>query len=157
LRILNVADRITVTFDSAKVRAALERLAESLADPSPVLKAIGEQLVESTRRRFDTGVAPDGTPWLTNKKAPAGKKPLIDTGDLMRTINFQIDGDTLYVGTDRFSEEWEAGAAVLQFGTTRAGRGNNTTIPARPFLGLSQEDEDMIDETVMDYLSGLLH
>jgi phage virion morphogenesis protein len=163
-----MADRIIVSFDSAKVRSALERLTESMADPSPVLKAIGEKLVESTKQRFDASVAPDGTPWRANSpvtleimqkrgKNTVGKKPLVDTRELKSTINFQVDSDTLYVGTDRFMKDWPVGAAVFQFGTTRAGGGNKTTIPPRPFLGISSEDENMIDETVMDHLSSLIN
>ncbi|GHU35856.1 virion morphogenesis protein [Betaproteobacteria bacterium] len=162
-----MADRIIITFDSAKVLAAMERLTESMADPSPVLKAIGEKLVESTKQRFDAGVAPDGTPWEPNSpvtleimqkrgKNTAGKKPLVDTGDLKNSINYQLDADTLYVGTDRFMEDWSVGAAVFQFGTTRAGHWHNITIPPRPFLGISSEDENMISETVMDHLSSLI-
>lgn len=169
-----MANLITITFDSSRVSVALERLAERMSDHGPVLKAIGDALVESTKRRFDTGTSPDGNPWPENspvtmdlaEKRRTGKsriggekrygnKPLLDTGTLKRTINYQVEGDTLYVGTDRFSEEWPGGAAVLQFGTTHAGRGNTITIPARPFLGISVEDENVIEKTVMDYISGL--
>ena len=63
--------------------------------------------------------------------------PLIDTGQLKRSIRYRIlnGGAGVAIGTDRFSGEWEGGAAVHQFGS-RDGR-----IPARPFLGLSKDDE----------------
>jgi len=50
------------------------------------------------------------------------------------------------IGTNRFADEWDGGAAVHQFGS-KDGR-----IPARPFLGLSNSDERM----VLDILNGFI-
>ena len=46
-------------------------------------------------------------------------KPLVDTGGLSRTIRYQITdgGAGVTVGTNRFSGEWDGGAAVHQFGS----------------------------------------
>ncbi|MBL0307669.1 MAG: phage virion morphogenesis protein [Chitinophagaceae bacterium] len=73
-------------------------------------------------------------------KQAAGRinvKPLVDTGILQDTIRYQLtaDGNGVEIGTNRFAGEWEGGAAVHQFGDKK---GN---IPARPFLGLSANDE----------------
>jgi hypothetical protein len=42
-------------------------------------------------------------------------KPLVDTGQLKRRIQYQItdDGSSVEVGTNRFADEWEGGAAVV--------------------------------------------
>jgi phage gpG-like protein len=85
-----------------------------------------------------------------------GNHPLVASGILMDTISYMVDGKSLYVDTDRFADDWNGGAAVLQFGTDRAGRGNKVTIPARPFLGISDSDAREIEETVHDYLSRLI-
>jgi len=78
-----------------------------------------------------------------NKKGAAGvqgMKPLIATGNLKRYIRYQIldGGAGVVIGTDRFADEWEGGAAVHQFGSKKR------HIPARPFLGLSNEDERQV-------------
>lgn len=41
--------------------AALARLQGAATDLRPLMQEIGEQLAESTKRRFDTATAPDGS------------------------------------------------------------------------------------------------
>lgn len=81
-------------------------------------------------------------------RAAAGIKPLIDTGGLRRSISYRIidGGAGVEIGTNRFSGEWKGGAAVHQFGS-RDGR-----IPARPFIGMSENDK----RTVLEILQELL-
>lgn len=55
----------------------------------------------------------------------------------------------MLVGTNRFAGEWTGGAAVHQFGS------RNGRIQARPFLGLSDEDAQQIEDAVADCLGGL--
>jgi phage gpG-like protein len=43
-------------------------------------------------------------------------------------------------------------AAVHQFGTGRAGKRHNIVIPARPFLGLSSEDEVMALDILNNFI-----
>jgi len=83
---------------------------------------------------------------ITKKTANilANMRPLVDTGILQDTITYQLidNGNGVEIGTNRFAGEWEGGAAVHQFGS------EDGTIPARPFLGLSADDET----TVLDIL-----
>lgn len=76
---------------------------------------------------------------ITKKTAlkMANRKPLVDTGILQDTIRYQVaaDGNRVEIGTNRFASVWEGGAAVHQFGD------KNGNIPARPFLGMSDEDK----------------
>ncbi|MDR0577759.1 MAG: phage virion morphogenesis protein [Candidatus Accumulibacter sp.] len=159
---------ITVEVDNKRALAALNRLIRAGANPSPVLKSIGEDLIASTKRRIAAGgPGPNGETWEPNSpvtmalaarfKRPKerGNHPLVDSGILKETIDHMVDGKTLYVGTDRFADEWNGGAAVFQFGTDRAGRGHKVTIPARPFLGISDSDARNIETTVKNFLSSL--
>lgn len=63
-------------------------------------------------------------------------RPLVDTGILQDTIRYQLTagGKGVEIGTNRFAGEWDGGAAVHQFGNKKG------TLPARPFLGLSEGD-----------------
>lgn len=165
----------TITVEDAQVRAALQRLRARTDNLAPVLKAIGEDLVESTKQRFGSSTAPDGTPWAPNsqvtisrylglsrgnfkkdgslsKKGEArqsSKKPLTgETGALAGQIHYQVTGNVLEVGS---SMEY---AAMQQFGGKKADFPNLWgDIPARPFLGLSAGDIAGIEQTVLDYLN----
>lgn len=159
-----MTDTLTVRLDSAAVLARLQEIARRVDDLSPAMRGIGELVAESTKERFASSTGPDGQRWKANAPstvlamlnkvrgayskrdgkltkrgatAVAGKRPLVDTGILQDTIRYQLtaDGNGVEIGTNRFAGEWEGGAAVHQFGDKK---GN---IPARPFLGLSANDE----------------
>lgn len=60
---------IRVKVDHSEVREAFRALIAAGKNPKPVLADIGEILTVSTKRRFQTGRAPDGTPWAPNSEA----------------------------------------------------------------------------------------
>lgn len=166
--------QFSITVDDASVMAALARMRQRTDNLGPLLMAIGEDLVASTKQRFSTATAPDGTPWALNSEITisrylglssanfkkdgslskkgearlAGKKPLTgETGSLGQQIHYQINGNVLEVGS---TMEY---AAMQQFGGKRADFPNLWgDIPARPFLGLSEQDILAINEAVSDYL-----
>lgn len=173
-----MADSITIEFDSAPVRDALNRLLDALgADGmAPAMKEIGEVLQESTKQRFVSSSAPDGTRWAPNAQGTfdsyldrdgknfrkdgrlgakgaaraMNKKPLVDSGLLADSIVWQLVPGGVEIGTNRFAGEWDGGAAVHQFGNRKG------TIPARPFLGVSAEDEVAVLDIVERHLLGAL-
>ena len=65
---------------------------------------IGEILTESTKQRFADKESPDGKKWKENSPATIQKKgrdfPLTgETGLLGRTINDNVDGNVLEIGS----------------------------------------------------------
>lgn len=138
--------RIQVDYDDTEVTRMLQRLIDAGGNPRPALKEIGEELVESTKKRFETESGPDGTPWkrnseVTKKRKKGRDQPLTgETGTLMDQINYQLTGnDTLDVGSPTIY------AAMQQFGGTKEEFPSLWgDIPARPFIGVSDEDEEMI-------------
>lgn len=169
---------IIIEFDSAPILDKLARLQRALAPEgyAGVLGEIGEYLAESTRQRFVTSTAPDGSRWAPNAEATylgmlsgkdtrkdgrinahgsgkvMSKKPLVDSGILAEQIVWQLtaDGSGVDIGTNRFAGQWDGGAAVHQFGS-RDGR-----IPARPFLGLSAADERKVGSILDYWLHGVI-
>lgn len=155
---------LEITIDDAEVRAALNRLIAAGRDKTPLMRDIGEHLLNTTRERFSTEKAPDGTPWAPlsettrrRKKRNAGKI-LTLSGILGRQLAYRaapnhvaVGSPFIYAGTHQF------GAARGAFGTTSRGFpipwGD---IPARPFLGLSGEDEGEIRALLNDYLRELI-
>lgn len=138
--------RISLNISGASESAKrIEAMVDSLENLTPMLSHIGEELLDSTRQRFRGMVDPEGSRWepiseKTRKRKKRNKdKTLIDSGDLMNLMRYQVKGGTLEVGSDRIY------AATHQFG-----RG---PIPERAFLGISDGDEKAIISIVMEHLS----
>lgn len=55
--------------NAAEVKAVFEALQTRLADLTPVFQDIGEAMLNSTRKRFEDSVAPDGTKWKALSEA----------------------------------------------------------------------------------------
>lgn len=156
--------RVEVEFDNAAVLAAIRGALAELADPRPLLLDIGEALVNSTRDRFSAQRGPDGQAWQALSprylatKAPNPGKILQRRGDLVQKIFPQVQGTTLLVGTDRvYGAVHQFGALKGKFGKTKRGApipwGD---IPARPFLGISDDDASEIIAIARDHLQARL-
>lgn len=109
------------------------------------------RLAEDFRREVVAGIqnqAPGGIPFTPLKpstlaarrgKRLRGKKILIATAQLWRSITVQPFGDQVFVGVLRTAmrRDGTSGAniaAVHEFGTDRAGKFHNIKIPKRSFL-----------------------
>lgn len=177
---------ITVELDAAEVRRALQRLEESARDLQPVLRAIGELLVESTKERFRGGVGPDGSPWPPNRPstvlaqlrrragadtlrrgeaAPrvaagsAGKRPLIgESRRLSSEIAYEVGPDQVAIGSSLvYAATQQFGAPRGAFGRTRRGAPIPWgDVPPRPFLGLSAVDDRSVVDAVEHVLASSL-
>lgn len=173
---------IHITLEAEAVQAALRRLLQAGAELTPLMRELGEALVETTRRRFQEGRAPDGTAWAPNspvtlvrfldryagtrrkdgrgrtrkgERLAAGKRPLIgESRSLSTQIAYRADATSVEVGSPVIY------AAVHQFGAARGAFGATRRavpipwgdIPARPFLGLSRDDEALILDLIEDHL-----
>lgn len=124
-------------------------------DRAAINRNIAEGLRTSTDERFDAEQGPDGTAW---KRTIRGGKILTKTGNLRNSIHVQASADRAEVGTNTVY------AATHQFGADRTIRAKNKPylvfpgangglirakqvsikIPARPFLGLSEQDKEEI-------------
>jgi len=170
---------ITIEIDSRPVLDALNELRRRGTNLSPALKEIGEDMVESTKRRFSTSTAPDGHPWAANSEVTlqrylglfsgsykkdgtlsnkgearsGAKKPLFgETRNLSTTIGYRVvdGGQTLLVGSpQKYAAVQQFGAAAREFGKAPWG-----DIPARPFLGVSADDERDILDVLRGYFAG---
>mgnify|MGYP001324212186 CR=1 FL=1 len=89
---------ITIKLDGADaVRERLREISSRVSNLSPILRAIGDRVVEQTKRRFESqGPAPDGTPWAPLKPATLAakkhKKILTETGHLRDSIRYRLLG-----------------------------------------------------------------
>ncbi|WP_413878999.1 phage virion morphogenesis protein [Candidatus Aalborgicola defluviihabitans] len=170
---------ITIQVTDKAVLDMLGELSRRMTNLQPAMKEIGEDIVDSTKRRFADGVDPDGNEWKANSTETtipfylgafggshkkdgslskagaarsAAKKPLTGETKSLRTyINYQLDGNSgVRIGSPMVY------AAMQQFGGTTSPNSMipGKTIPARPFLGLSDADTSNILDIVRSYLVG---
>ena len=103
-------------FQDEEVRAMARRFREQLARVrfKPLLTSIGNELITSVSRRFETGTAPDGSRWPESLRARlTGGQTLIKSGRLRDSIaetGPQLTARSVEVGTNVVY------AAIHQFG-----------------------------------------
>ncbi|ATM00634.1 phage virion morphogenesis protein [Aeromonas sp. CA23] len=123
----------------------LDQLYQRTGDLSEPLADIGEGLALSHRDRWDEQESPEGEPWAPLSEQYRARKPrhadevLRLNDDLRDTLNYQAEPQALYFGTP-----FEYGAAH-QFG-------RQINLPELPYLGLSEEDQQSVLETLKGYL-----
>jgi phage virion morphogenesis protein len=148
--------------DTKAAQAALNGLIKAGANLTPLMDLIGNYLRNETKHRFETGQAPDGRAWLPSWRArEEGGKTLMKSRHLWDSITHRAGNNFVEVGSNVIY------AAVQQFGATiRAKAGgklifkigggyrsmDQVTLPARPYLGMSQADPVEIGAIVDTYL-----
>lgn len=161
-----IVDSIQIDADSRAFSRALQSMVGLLADTSPLTADISELLTESTKRRFASGEAPDGTPWVPLADG-SGRTPLTLTGTMRDQIFPSSGRDFVEISASAKQARWHQfgtapytikprAGSVLRFG----GRDgvvfvrsvNHPGLPARPFLGLSAQDTSDIDALALAYI-----
>lgn len=146
---------IRVEIDDRNAHELLNELKRRMGNLTPVMDAVGQIIQSGTQQRFVDQQAPDGTPWAAlsqvtldrRRKAGTGAQILRDTGRLMNSISYQVDGDTVTVFTNVVY------AGMHQYGGKRTQFPHLWgDIPARPFLGYSASDEEAVLEVLNGYL-----
>lgn len=136
----------------ANVAEILIEVIAKVENLSPVLGDIGEYLQLSHREHFDNQQGPDGQSWQTLspnylKQKPKNAHQILRLNDIMRdTLAYHVDPDELVFGSNM---EY---AAIHQFGGTSDMKPQLAAIPARPFLGLSNQDEQEVIEILKAFL-----
>jgi phage virion morphogenesis protein len=156
----------SITVEDAGVLAALRGLAGRLADTTPISQAIAALGESSTRLRFRSESAPDGSRWKPSLRAQIkGGKTLTMDGHLSGSLSSRAGAGFAEWGVNRIY------AAIHQFGGVikpksagalrfRLANGGfatvqSVTIPARPFLGLSEDDRGDILDLIERRLAGV--
>lgn len=131
--------KLHIDYNDQQIQRVLTRLIETGQNPAPIMKDIAADGRRSTQDRFIDGVAPDGSSWKPNQK---GTKTLIASRILLGSITRDSGDDWAEWGTNKIY------AAIHQFGG-KAGRGHKAEIPARPYLGINDQDEDNILDLIV--------
>lgn len=151
--------------DFSKADQVLGRAVRQVANKQLLSITIGEQLVSSTVQRFEDETGPDGRSWKKSIRASSeGGQTLTDKGQLKSSINYEASPAAVAVGTTD-----KVKGAIHQFGGEikpkfgkalkfKTGDGGfhtvkKVTMPARPYIGINQEDVDEAKETIAAFLA----
>ena len=159
---------IEVTLDDTEVMQMMGMVLARGKSLQPALAAFGDYLIKVTKDRFETEQDPEGKPWPelseyyeTNIKKGSGI--LTESTDLRASFHWVADATSLRMGTDR------PYAAAQQLGLKkelnikshqRKTRTSTTTVkahtrkvdmPARRFLGFTDQDRVELRETIKDH------
>lgn len=156
--------RVEVTGDMRRLLKRLQML--SGLDMKGINNSLAEGLRTSTLERFRTEKDPEGKKWKTSIRArEEGGRTLTKTAKLKTSIHSVSSASGFAVGTN------DIRAATLQYGADRTikprrgpmlrfkvnGKWVSTKqvhirIPARPFLGISEDDDREIKKALEDAL-----
>jgi len=156
--------KIDIEFDDAELQRSLNGLLSMGEDLTLMMNRIGSAVEASTKERIDlTNLAPDGNPWKPSRRALAdGGRTLVKSGDLRDSIHHEASGNEVVIGPEDLPY-----AAIHQFGgvikpknakklafKTPLGMAflDQVTIPARPYLGISRDDEAEISSILEDFM-----
>lgn len=142
---------INIELDDRRTIDTLSRLISACEHREPLMRTISETMHASVEENF----ARQGRPaWQGLAPATVAQrrehgywpgKILQRSGQLAASVVPAYDNDSAQVGTNKRY------AAIQQLGG-KAGRGRKVTLPARPFLTLTELDHEDIIEDVADYL-----
>ena len=142
---------LQVQFDGVKaINLALKGAA--LVKPYDLIENVASVVESQTRRRLEEEKqAPDGKPWVQWSKPYAktrqsGQRLLDSDGDLIDSIESFVRGNQAMIGSNLVY------AAIHQAGGEDVGM----PIPARPYLGVSSDNQKELETIIQDWLGGLL-
>ncbi|MFW2438061.1 MAG: phage virion morphogenesis protein [Arenicellales bacterium] len=136
---------INIEAEFKPIYEVFDNMIEAGLDTGELMDMVGLEMVGSTVDRFRTSTAPDGSAWKPVKR---GGTPLVDQGLLRGSITHLHDQDEVEWGTNSIY------GAIHQFGG-QAGRNHAVTIDARPYVGVSDDDEELIQDVAYDFLEDI--
>ena len=143
---------IEIKIDNKEVEQKLQELAKKSSNLKPLMKNIAGIFASATEDNFAEEGRPDK--WIDlsevtkKQRKKIGKYPgqiLQVTGQLASSVNTYYDDDSAVIGSNL------AYAAIHQLGG-QAGKNKKVTIPARPYLKLTSDDEEEIFKLLFEYI-----
>lgn len=155
---------VAIKGDVQRLRKYLDKLQQ--VDTSEVSSVLAEQTRSTVELRFRASKDPEGNKWQTSKRVRSeGGQTLVRTSMLKNSIQSKSESEGFVVGTNlKYAATHQFGAKdrvirpkkkkVLRFpinGNFRSAKEVHVDIPARPFLGFSEQDFLDIQQIVESY------
>lgn len=131
-----------------KLLDKIRKNAKTITDLTPFWHSVGQYMIKRTIKNFEHEQSPEGIKWTPlsllrikqrKKRHKGGRiKILSDTGELRRSVAYKA-----------FSDKAVFGSNLIYAKTHQFGRGN---IPARPFLGVTDEDKNKVLSMMRSYI-----
>ncbi len=145
---------LTFNVDDKQLQSLLKRVLDKSSDLSSVTKEIEGIIFKAVKKNFEQEGRPKWHPLSQatikerRRKGFWPGKILQRNDSLLSSISSRSDASSAEVSADK------PYARVLHFGG-RVGRGRKVTIPPRPFLKLTKEDESDIRAILKKFLDNL--
>ncbi|HEX2881181.1 MAG TPA: phage virion morphogenesis protein [Polyangiaceae bacterium] len=132
-----------------KVSRGLRTLANNVRTLGPALDEIGAMLVTSTQIRLDQQKSPDGTPF-----APLAARTLARKQRLRKPLIILQENRYLYESVAHqviANHTTKVGVSRIQGRRLHLGDEGGKPMPARPYLGLSDDDVKEIENILTEH------
>jgi len=159
-----MAVTLTADLELTGMKAVLGAYVSAGEDLTPLMDMCGALLETSTKDRLrDSNTAPDGTAWPVSMRAQLdGGKTLVESSRLANSIQYiagpsqvEVGSNVIYAGIHQTGGEIRPkNGAALSFALPGGGWATvgKVTIPARPYLGISDQDREYLTATTVEYL-----
>lgn len=160
--------QLTASLADFGLPEGFDRAATAAGDMTDLMDSIGSVLINGARERIGvTNVSPDGVTWPKSLRAKEfGGPTLHDSGRLMASITSEAARDHVTVGSNMIYAGVHQGGATI---TAKNGKGlsftlangeqvlvGSVTIPARPYLGISEDERAQIEDVAIVHFNSLL-
>ena len=148
---------LKITLNDNQAIQKLTRIASQLQHPRKLYGLLGETLKKIHADRFKAEVAPDGKKWQSlspiTREIKGNDQILKQGGYLSQKTAYNYDDNRLEFGSDaKYAKLHQFGGVIRPKKGKRLkfGKGSNTvyakqsTIPARPWLGVNTQDEQKL-------------
>ena len=158
-------------FGFPEAESVLKRILVKAGTLRPPFEVIGKYLVTRAHESFEKEESPDGEPWQALSpeyvERPSrgyyrggrggNEHPiLMRSRHLEESVNYKAGNLELAVGSNRKLPGGQfSWAAIHQLGGTSSMAPGPAHIPARPFLGMTDADDNRAGELLMEYLGRL--
>lgn len=157
-----MTDTLQITVDDAQVQRWFGELIRRGSDMSGLMAEIGENLLRTTQDRFRQGIGPDGVVWAPVKR---GGTPLLLTGRMRDDISPSSGPNWMELSAHAKQARWHQegtqpytirpkGKKALFWpgGPGPRKKVNHPGLIARPFLGVSDGDGQLIEQLAIAWL-----
>lgn len=148
---------IKITLNDTQAAAKLHSIAQQLQHPRKLYGVLGETLKKLHKNRFEKEVDPDGKPWKPlspiTQQIKGNNKILRQGGYLADKTAYNYNDQNVEFGSDaKYARLHQFGGTItpkrakrLKFGKSNI-FARKAEIPARPWLGVSRNDEGKLLE-----------